>query len=76
MQNINKQVVMIKEKHKSKYLAKTCEKLCVVGLSNPHLPKITSTLYIPSSIRNMFAFGTYNTNLSCEPELSKYRHIS
>ena len=38
--------------------------------------KNTPTLYIPSSIRNMLASGTYNTNVSRELDLNKHRHIS
>ena len=52
-----------------------CGKSYVVGFSIPTFQKLI-ILYIPSSIRDMLAFGTYNTNANREPKPNKYRHIS
>ena len=47
-----------------------CGKTCVEGYSSsPH--KNSLHLYIPSSIKDMFAFSTNNTNVNCELELNK-----
>ena len=67
---------MIKRKHKSKHLTKHVRKFMHSWIFQSPPSKNTSLLYIPSSIRNMLAFGTYNMNISREPELSKHIHIS
>ena len=37
----------------------------------PHLPKTGYQTNISLNIQSVFAFNTYNINISCEPRLSK-----
>ena len=51
--------------------------MCVHGqVFHSHLPETTHTCIPNSNVENMITLGTYNTNESREPKLSKYRHVS
>ena len=66
---------IIKRKYKQNIL-QNMQKICAQsGCPIPTFQKLT-TLCIPSSIRDMLAFGTYNMNVSRESKLSKHRYIS
>ena len=47
----------------------------MVGCPIPHLSKTCLQTGIPSTIKRVLGFCTYNTNIICEPRLSKHRHI-
>ena len=49
--------------------------MCVHGqVIHSHFPETNHTCIPNSCVENMLTFGTYNTNVSREPELSKHRH--
>ena len=51
--------------------------ICVHGqVIHPHLPETTHTCIPNSCVGNMLTLCTYNTNVSREPKLSKYMHVS